>query len=343
MGAADIVPGISGGTMAFILGIYEPLIESIRKPSLKGCAFLSVLVSGIASSFLVLAKVIDSILNDPLYRVFLYSCFVGLIFASVLILSREIKKWRMRDYALLMGGVLLAYSLTHLTRTSATHFDVQIGHIETTASLINYTDGILHGVEAKEAAVMLHKGFINSETLIRMDESWIPVKQLDVLPAFQWIDPWAILCGAIAISAMLLPGISGSYLLTVLGMYAIAIGAVADLSQGDFHALFLLGNLAFGILVGALLFSHVIGWLFRYARDAALAFLTGCMLGAMQTIWPFWSTAYALNPLRLHAGPQLLPLEPILPTLNLLLIGILFAAFSFWLVFAIEHLAAKKN
>ena len=157
-------------------------------------------------------------------------------------------------------------------------------------------------------------------------------------------------CGMAAISAMLLPGISGSYILNILGLYAPAIAALADflaaLKRGnlDTDAAWFLLSLATGILLGAALFSHVISWLLRRYHSLAISLLCGFMLGALPSVWPFWETAWRINPLRLTKGLDLVPLHPTLPPLSLdSLLALAFLAAGFSLVLGIELLANNRK
>lgn len=276
IGAADLVPGISGGTMAFILGIYEAFLNALQslKPSslFKGrykqfftqieWQFLLPLLSGISFSFLTLSHLIAYLLAHELYRSFLYSIFFGLIIASVLCLAKQIGKMQLKDLLALAAGALLAYWLTQPNLQGA------LPHSSSNAIF----------------------------------------------------NPWLILCGALAISAMLLPGISGSYLLMILGVYPLAIGSLtiflSELKQlsFNFEAASVLGNLFLGIVLGALLFSRVVYWLLKKFPKMTFSSLLGFMIGALKTVWPFWSFSKIPNPL--GKGEALSLLNPTLPDLT---------------------------
>ncbi|HDM8132694.1 TPA: DUF368 domain-containing protein [Vibrio harveyi] len=234
MGAADVVPGVSGGTIAFITGIYDTLLESIRRinPSLfsiwkkdgfKGAFnhingfFLISLFAGIFTSIATLAKLISWLLET--HPIPIWSFFFGLILVSVYHIIRQVEKRDAIRFVALLIGIGFAYSITVLKPL----------HMEPTA--------------------------INT-----------------------------ILAGAIAICAMILPGISGSFILLLIGMYAPVLGAVKGF-QIDILALFLVGCVA-----GLLSFSHLLSWLLRKFRDLTLMFLTGLMIGTLPKIWPWKET-----------------------------------------------------
>lgn len=234
MGAADVVPGVSGGTIAFITGIYDILLESIRRvnPSIIGIwrkegfkaafehingLFLITLFSGIILSILTLAKLISWLLVT--HPIPLWSFFFGLILISVVHVLKQVEKKNVVTGLFLLLGVGFAYTITVLS----------------------------------------------------------PLQMADTsLNIF--------IAGMIAICAMILPGISGSFILLLLGMYAPILAAAKGL-QIDVLMLFMLG-----CVVGILSFSHVLSWLLKRFRDFTLTFLTGLMLGTLPKIWPWKET-----------------------------------------------------
>ncbi len=234
MGASDVVPGVSGGTMAFILGIYEELIDAIKSFDLKGLQFLVTLkfrplldrISwqflltvgiGILAAIFSLSKLLSWLLqNRP---VFIWSFFLGLILASVLSVSRRVEAWRILTWLFLVGGTLGSYFLVGL----------------------------------------------------------VPV----ATPNDYW---FLFLCGAVAICAMILPGISGSYILVLLGKYQYVLDAV---NHRDF---LVLGLVAAGACVGIIAFSRILGWLLKNYHDLMVATLTGLMIGSLRKVWPWKET-----------------------------------------------------
>ncbi len=234
MGAADVVPGVSGGTIAFITGIYDTLLESIRRinPSVLGLwkregfkaalnhingFFLISLFAGVFTSIATFAKLISWLLVT--HPVPLWSFFFGLILVSVFHILKQVEKRDMIRFVFLLLGVAFAYSITVLKP-------------------------------------------------LQMEPTSINI----------------LIAGAIAICAMILPGISGSFILLLIGMYGPVLGAVKEF-QIDVLALFLSG-----CVIGLLTFSHILSWLLRSFRDFTLVFLTGLMIGTLPKIWPWKET-----------------------------------------------------
>lgn len=232
MGSADVVPGVSGGTIAFIVGIYEELIESIRAAArppfwkallglrigdaLKAvnAGFLIALLGGILLAILTLAKGIEWLLvHQPVY---LWSFFFGLVLASIWTVGVRIPRWTGSLAVALLLGAVGAYFLVGLVP-------------------------------------------------LQTPESW-------------W---FLILSGALAICAMILPGISGSFILVLLGKYQFVLGAV---NQRDFVTIGLVG---IGAVIGLISFAQVLGWLFKRYHDLAVALLIGLMAGSLRKIWPW--------------------------------------------------------
>lgn len=295
MGAADLVPGISGGTIAFIMGFYKELLTSIKSFRIRSIfsstttRFLGSLLSGIFLSLILLAPFFDRILNHEVYRTYLYSSFFGLIAASIVLSFKQIEKWQFNLKATLVIGMITAFMLT--------------------------------SIDLKP---------LNNEAL----------------PAL--IDPWLMFCGSIAVCALLLPGISGSYLLTILGSYSIVISALADLIESAKKGLFdassfiILLNLSGGILFGAIIFSRVVLWLLNHYRNLTISLMTGFMIGALPTVWPFWSYSFFTHPLKPEKGLLLRTEAPILPAFSELMLPILLALLGFGLVFFVERQAKLK-
>ena len=234
MGAADVVPGVSGGTMAFILGIYEELLESIRSFDLQflkllsrfqikealnhtSWRFLTALFFGIFLAIFSLAKILSWLLHN--HPVLIWSFFFGLILASVYTVGRQLQKWTLPVSAWMLLGTVGSWFLVGI----------------------------------------------------------VPVNTPE--------SPWFIfMSGAIAICAMILPGISGSFILVLLGKYAYLLEAV---NRRDFIPLILA---AAGAGLGLITFVRFLNWLLKRYRDPTLAVLTGFMLGALRKVWPWKKT-----------------------------------------------------
>jgi len=363
MGAADIVPGISGGTIAFIMGFYSDLLNSIKSLKIKNflfnpsTKFLACLVTGIALSLILLAPLFDRILNHEVSRTYLYSGFFGLILASIVLCFKQIDKWRPSYFLYLAVGCVLAFVLTSVNLKPVSNealYDVHFPYF-TEKVIQNYhsdTENLQNIPEANVVA-MIAKGIITEETKLYNKSQNTFVKASSFLlkeTRLISFDPWLIFCGSVAVSALLLPGISGSYLLTILGTYSVVIGALADFIEGakkynfEADAFSVLLSLSVGILIGAIVFSRVVLWLLKYYRNRTIVLMTGFMIGAMQTVWPFWSYTYFLNPLKLNKGVLLNPDLPFLPVISSsLIIPTLLTILGFTLVFAVEYLANYKG
>jgi len=230
MGAADVVPGVSGGTMAFILGIYEELLATIKsfdvtfiklalsfkiKAALEhiNWKFLVSLGLGLAISILSLARLVTWLYEHQQSNLFAF--FFGLILASITVISSHVK-WNIRTVVSLIAGTIIAYLIVRL----------------------------------------------------------VPVE----MPK----DPLTIFwCGAVAIMAMILPGISGSFILLILGQYHYVMSAVKELD------ILTLLPFAAGCATGLLGFARILSWLLARFHQVMISFLIGFMVGSLWKIWPF--------------------------------------------------------
>lgn len=234
MGAADAVPGVSGGTIAFISGIYEELITSISNINIslfstlkkEGFSsfwkqlngnFLIALAIGIAVSFVTFMKAAKYLLEH--HPILIWSFFFGLIIASIFFIAKQITQWNIKVIISLIIGAFLAY------------------YISTLPALTNNDN-----------------------------------------PFF------LLIAGAIAICAMILPGISGAFILVILGAYKTLSDAVNDV---DLKRIMLF---AIGAFIGLLSFSKALKWLFKNYRNITLALLTGFIFGSLGVIWPWKKT-----------------------------------------------------
>jgi len=292
MGAADVVPGVSGGTIAFITGIYERLLDAIKSVDLKALrllskfemaefwrkidgAFLLPLVFGIGLSLLTLSKLIKYLLAEHPIQV--WSFFFGLIVISAIWVAREVKNWRSATVLSALIGIVIAYSIT-----------------------------IISSARTPE-------------------ELW-----------------FIFLCGAIAICAMVLPGISGAFILILLGKYIYIITAV------DQRDILVLAVFALGCLSGLLSFARVVSWLLKNYHDFAIALLSGFMIGSLNKVWPWKET---LETMIDHHGETIPILQKsILPGAyralgfeTHLLEAVIFMALGVLLVVLLENLANFMN
>lgn len=239
MGAADAVPGVSGGTIALISGIYEELISTISNvnisliktfrqdgfktfwKALNGNFILALLI-GILTSFASFMRLAKYLIEE--HPVLIWSFFFGLIIASIFFVGKQIKKWSLATIISLIIGAFAAYYVTTLPSMAS-----------------------------------------NSNPL------------------------FLFLAGAIAICAMILPGISGSFILVILGAYKTLSDAIHD---WDFKRIAIF---AVGAVVGLLSFSRVLKWLFKHYHNTTLALLTGFIVGSLNKIWPWKKSIMVLN------------------------------------------------
>ena len=231
MGAADIVPGVSGGSIALIAGIYQELLSSINSFSLQNFkllttgefkkffkvvngSFLLSLFLGILTSIFMLSSLITYLMSD--HPIPLWSFFTGLILVSAFLILKDIKRWHFGVVLAVLIGTGKAWWVTNLPPTTT--------------------------------------------------------------PDAMW---FTFVSGAIAICAMILPGISGSFILLILGQYESILRAV---SERNFLKLFVF---AAGCVVGLLSFSRVVSWLLRKYHSATIGLLSGFMLGSVNELWPW--------------------------------------------------------
>ena len=333
MGAADVVPGVSGGTIAFITGIYErfvdglksltprPLVALLRKGPVEArasfaqihWATLLPLGAGIVTAIVGLSGLILGLMESSPGPT--YALFFGLIAASAWLPIARIKKFALPHaiaIALAAIGAFLIVGLTSdpppMVRTAspptADHALV-LGKVraETDTKLIALT-------EQGETLVLFDpKGLIEEAPertlLLRTDqelESFVGLHDdLAIIEPDTTPLPYIILCGVIAISAMILPGLSGSFLLLLLGVYHVVFGAlhrvvdhIKELAGKQPDALttlsarttvddaLLVAVFLVGVVIGLALFSRVVSWLFHHAHDVTMAALTGLMIGALR-------------------------------------------------------------
>lgn len=285
MGTADVVPGVSGGTIAFITGIYEELLNAVRSfdlsflklvASLKirdamnhtSWQFLMALLIGILTAVFTLAKLLSWLLHH--HPVLIWSFFFGLILASALTISRFTSQWKPTHTLWMAVGTIGAYFLVGM----------------------------------------------------------VPVSTPNTI----W---FLFMSGAVAICAMILPGISGSFILVLLGKYEYILNAV---NERDILTLLLVAS---GAVAGLAAFARLLSWLLKRYHDVTMAILTGFMLGSLRKVWPWKKTVESI--LDAHGNSIILSQANILPPQwNLEVSFALFlAVLGFFLVLSLNRLAGK--
>ena len=261
MGAANVIPGVSGGTIAFVTGIYERLITALK--SLDGTAvillsrfkflkfaehvdlwFLAVVLGGVASGILSLAKVLEFLFEkDPVH---IWAFFFGLILASIYFVGKMVKRWNGGPVIAAAAGAAVAVAVALLTPASE------------------------------------NEGFL-----------------------------YLVMCGVVVVCSMLVPGLSGSFVLVLMGNYMLVIGAISDVTSAlkemkitdeAVAAMELMVPVGIGCAAGLVAFPHVLGWVFRKHHDIAVAMMTGFIAGSLLLIWPWKNAVYLLD----EAGGPLL-------------------------------------
>lgn len=281
MGAANVVPGVSGGTIALLTGIYSKVVESIAAATDKktwqnllgghlkefwGCingSFLVALLAGVLLSVFSLAKLLTVALS--LYPVLVWAFFFGLIIASALVMFKDIKGWKAVDVLFLLGGAALGVAVCLLSPT-------------------NTPDSLF----------------------------------------------FIFICGAVSICTMILPGISGSFVLLLMGKYDYIMDAIAE-----FNIPVLL-VFALGCLVGILAFAKFLHWLLAKAERQTLIVLLGFVLGSLVKVWP-WSNMEAIAEAQVLRGLELSPVDMQIPG------AVVCAIVGFVFVLMIEKLGKKRS
>ncbi len=234
MGAANVIPGVSGGTIALITGIYERLINAIKSIDLNAIklllkrdwrsfwtvidgTFLTALFLGIGVSIVSLAKLLEYLLEK--HETLTMAFFFGLILISVFLVARTVRQWGIASYIALVIGTAIAIGIALLAPATE-----------------------------------------NSSFL------------------------YVFACGIVAMCSMILPGLSGSFVLIIMGNYALILGAIGSFDMS------VLIPLALGCGFGLIAFSHVLAWVFKNFHDQTIALMSGFILGSLAIIWPWKNT-----------------------------------------------------
>jgi len=236
MGAANVIPGVSGGTIALITGIYEKLINSLKSFDVHAIRLLSkgqfkalfthinfnflvAVFLGVGLSIVSLSKLLEFLFAN--YPIYLWAFFFGLILASVYYVGKTIGRWNLNTVCSLILGTVIAIII----------------------SLLNPT-----------------------------------TENKDLFYLF--------LCGIVAISSMILPGLSGSFVLILMGNYMLILSSISELN------LSILIPFGLGCVFGLLAFSHILAWVFKKFKDATISLLTGFILGSLLILWPWKNTLF---------------------------------------------------
>jgi putative membrane protein len=362
IGIADLIPGISGGTVALILGLYHRILSTLQtfnttlllrlwRGEWRALStdipwrFLLPLAMGIVLALICCVHAINWLLSQPYYRQLLEAAFNGLVVASAYLMAKRIKQWTLcRTLLVLIAATVAFVCSTRENKTLHGAYSVAMpveALPDTRHKIANYdmTQNRLTGLSADGVLRLYAKGVIGADASVEVDGSLISVAQLTHLRSHQQktgFDVWIFSCGIIGICAALLPGISGSYCLHVLGVYTPVLAALADVATGLRHASIawesgsLLVNLMLGVLVGGIVFARFVSWALHRHHDITMALMVGFMLGALRSLWPFYTSVYVLDPAYWDRGPQLIVQQQQLP---------IFTDSLFWWVMATGTLA----
>ncbi len=237
MGAANVIPGVSGGTVAFITGIYERLINAIKSFDVRAgglllkfqfkafaahvdLGFLIPLGAGVVVSILSLAKLLEYLLGN--HEVLVFAFFFGLILSSIYFVGKLVKCWCPRSVMAFVVGAGIAIAISFVP-------------------------------PAEESTNVLY----------------------------------LFLCGIAAISSMIIPGISGSFVLLIMGNYLLVLSSISGAAKDPVSSLKVLVPFGAGCAVGIVALSHFLSWLFKRFHDAAVALMTGFVAGSLLIIWPW--------------------------------------------------------
>lgn len=240
IGAANVIPGVSGGTIALISGIFEKLIDSLKSFDIKAVKlffsgrfkefakyvnldFLIAVFAGVFVSILTLAKLLEFLFQD--YPVYVWSFFFGLIIASVYFVGKTIKKVNASVVISFIVGTSIALVISFMSPAAE-------------------NDGIYY----------------------------------------------LFICGIVAVCSMIIPGLSGSFVLILMGNYKLIF--IEAVNNFDFRILLPVG---LGAIFGLIAFSHLLSWIFKKFRDPTLALLTGFILGSLGMLWPWKKEIYQVN------------------------------------------------
>ena len=246
MGVANVVPGVSGGTIALITGIYEELINSLKSFNIDALRlissfnirgfiqhtnmyFLLAVFGGSIASVFSIANLFKHLFAN--YPILIWSLFFGLIMASIYFIGKRIKKWDTVNISMLLIGTIVAISLSFITPASE-------------------NDNIF----------------------------------------------FVFICGFIGIIGMILPGLSGSFLLILMGNYILMLNFIDGSFKLESESLVLLSVFILGSIIGLISCSNIIAWLLKNYKDVLLSLLTGFVLGSLYTIWPWQKCLTWLDP-----------------------------------------------
>lgn len=295
MGTANVIPGVSGGTIALILGIFERLIDSLKSFNMQAIKLLSkrdfktfaahtdlkfllVVIVGMVASIFSVAKLLSFLFEN--YPIFIWAYFFGLIIASIWLVGKTISKYNASVVLFIILGTAIALAITILS----------------------------------------------------------PAREND---SFFYL----IICGVVAVCSMILPGISGSFVLVLMGNYELVLRSINELNIVNLAAI------GIGCAIGLPAFSHLLSWLYKKFKNQTIAILTGFILGSLAVIWPWkysFDSARNLIPANefgaLLNDSKVFSYERILPTIDgQFAVAALLVVLGFLSIYLLEKKALKEN
>lgn len=296
IGSANVIPGVSGGTIALITGVFERIINSIKSFNVRALklllkkdfkafvshtdlGFLTVLLFGMVTSIITAARVLGYLFEN--FPIFIWSYFFGLILASIWLVGKTITKFNISTVLFLLLGVFIATSISILSPASE-------------------------------------------------NDSFI----------------YLVICGVAAVCSMILPGISGSFVLVLMGNYELVLRSINELNILNLAAI------GVGCAIGLPSFSHLLSWLYKKFKNQTIALLTGFITGSLVVIWPWknsFDSARELIPIN-ELGAFLTPnvkvyyYERILPTIDShLWVALILVISGFLSIYLLEKKALGKD
>lgn len=368
MGIADLIPGVSGGTVAFILGLHPDFLKSLksirlsalRHPKQIAWFVLTAIGFGMVTSIALGSHAIYFLLNHNIYQCLFRSLFMGLVIGSIFFCIRQIAQWNIARFLALTVGIVTAFSISHFCTRYSTEplYDVPL-EIKAPESVLHgasnydHQNKLLKNVKWSNLKALYEDDFIDYNTMIFSHDN----------NSFQQVDSCLeqkhhvayhgklALCGALSIGAMILPGISGNQVMQLMGCYDPIIEAIAIWTGGVFKgelfnpSFWMLLWFGIGILSGIATFSRVLIYFYRRYFTTTLSALVGFMIGSLPNLWPFWSVTYHIQLLKDRYRLALQRVNPELPALTsyqtglalaMLLIGVAL------IVFIERRVALKK-
>ena len=323
MGVADLVPGVSGGTIAFILGLHPDLLKSlktvrlsaVKRPKSIAWFLLTAVSLGILSSLALGSHAIYFLLNHSVYQCLLRALFMGLIIGSIYFCLKQITSWNTVRIFSMVFGVFVAFTVSYLSTrySSEPKFDIPMV-VEVPQSVLNEASNYDHHKQVLKNVRWSHLKALYHDDLVESGDWIFSHASNDLLQVESCLEKdytkrfhlKLSACGMLSIGAMILPGISGNQIMQMMGCYETIIEAIALWTSGLRHgsifnpSFWVLCSVGIGILFGVMVTSRVLIYFYKKYFLGTLSMLTGFMIGSLSNLWPFWKVTYHLRILKDH-------------------------------------------